>query len=96
MLRKAIEFASKKHEGKTRDDGTPYIQHPLQVALYAKEYGCKTSIIVAAILHGIIEDCGVHYTEIQRMFGQRVARMVLNLTKPTLSAGSWIFAGKHQ
>ena len=38
LIFKSIKFADKKHKGILRDDGTPYITHPLRVAEYVRQY----------------------------------------------------------
>ncbi|MEM0438310.1 MAG: HD domain-containing protein [Candidatus Micrarchaeia archaeon] len=94
----ALKFANTVHSICTRDDGSPYISHPLAVARYAYEYGCKTDLIIAALLHDVIEESainegeGIGPTQIKMRFGEKVARMVVNLTKPKLKDGKWYFA----
>ncbi|MCX8205636.1 MAG: HD domain-containing protein [Candidatus Micrarchaeota archaeon] len=94
----ALKFANNIHSLCKRDDGSPYISHPLAVARYTYEYGCKTDLIVAALLHDIIEESainegdGVWPSSIRSRFGEKVTRMVVNLTKPKLKDGKWYFA----
>lgn len=94
----AIKFANTVHSVCKRDDGSPYISHPLAVARYAYEYGCKTDLVVAALLHDVIEESAINEGEgigpgsIATRFGKKVAQMVVNLTKPKLKDGKWYFA----
>lgn len=39
------------------------------------------NIIIAGILHDVIEDCGVTFEEIKAKFGQNVAKYVMEVTK---------------
>ena len=52
-LEAAAAFASRVHAGELDDDGTPYILHPLRVALVlAEEAGCADlDTLSAALLH---------------------------------------------
>jgi (p)ppGpp synthase/HD superfamily hydrolase len=84
LLNDAIIYAAKKHRGQTRKgDGRPYILHPMAV-LYLL-YEVKTSknmflLAIAAILHDVVEDCGVPLKKIAKRFGYEVAGLVKELT----------------
>lgn len=78
MINKAIEFATKAHEGQFRK-GTkrPYIVHPIEVGDIVASMTKDEEIISAAILHDTIEDCqDVTEKVIQKEFGKRVAHFV--------------------
>jgi len=56
----ALAFARSAHKGQLRKSGEPYIIHPLTVACYAVALIIKNDAVVAtAILHDVVEDCGV-------------------------------------
>lgn len=78
MIDRAIEFATKAHEGQFRK-GTkkPYIVHPIEVGEIVKTMTTDEEVISAAILHDTIEDCeGVTQRRLAQMFSERVALMV--------------------
>lgn len=78
MVDKAIQFATKAHEGQFRK-GTnrPYIVHPLEVGEIVATMTDDIEIISAAILHDTIEDCeGVTAERLAREFSPRVAELV--------------------
>lgn len=77
MIKKAVEFAAKAHEGAYRK-GTaiPYITHPLETAVIVSQMTSDEEVIAAALLHDVIEDAGVRYEELEAMFGVRVAALV--------------------
>lgn len=54
-------LAERLHEGQMRKDGkTPYITHPRAVAKAVLDNGnTDETIIAAALLHDVIEDCGI-------------------------------------
>ena len=78
MVQKAIDFATKVHEGQYRK-GTdrPYIVHPMEVGKIVSTMTQDEEIISAAILHDTIEDCeGVDANVLKEMFSARVAGIV--------------------
>jgi guanosine-3',5'-bis(diphosphate) 3'-pyrophosphohydrolase len=84
LLLKAISFAADKHRFQTRKDsaGTPYINHPIEVALTLIQLGHEEDLdlLVAAILHDTIEDTETKPNEIQLHFGKQVLEIVLEVT----------------
>lgn len=56
----ALSFARKMHKDQRRKSGDPYIIHPLMMACHAVAIGIHEDVIVAAaLLHDVVEDCGV-------------------------------------
>lgn len=87
----AIRYAAIKHQGVYRKDGiTPYILHPLEVALFIiKDDIFNFKILVAAILHDVPEDttktaeeCIIALREIGKLFGSGVKNIVSLVTVP--------------
>lgn len=83
LVNSALEFAKSAHNGQTRIDGTPYINHPINVAEFVSHF--KTSkemdtLLCSAYLHDTIEDTSVTYYDIFNKFGPSVANIVLELT----------------
>ena len=76
-LGRALEFAAERHGGQARK-GTdiPYVSHLLHVAGFVLEHGGDIDQAMAALLHDVIEDCGVTPAELESYFGARVARIV--------------------
>lgn len=82
-LSKAIVFASHAHAGQYRKDGnTPYINHPLEVMNLVVMHVDRPQddVLIAAVLHDVVEDTNVTSAEIKHMFGGHVARLVAELT----------------
>jgi GTP pyrophosphokinase len=82
-LRQAYEFAAERHATQTRDNGEPYITHPLTVALILAGVNMDTAGLQTAILHDTVEDTGTTLEEIKRLFGSEVAHCVDGVTKLT-------------
>lgn len=81
-IEKAFRFANAAHDGIKRKSGEPYIIHPIAVAkIVAKNLGLGATSIVAAILHDVVEDTDYTLTDIENMFGKKVAKIVDGLTK---------------
>ena len=56
----ALSSARVAHKDQRRKSGEPYIIHPLTVASHAAALGVKEdAVIAAAILHDVVEDCGI-------------------------------------
>jgi guanosine-3',5'-bis(diphosphate) 3'-pyrophosphohydrolase len=91
IILRALEFAAGRHRIQFRkgEDKSPYINHPIQVAsLLANEGGEKDPILlIAAILHDVIEDTVDTPEEkqelikqISEIFGEQVLALVLEVT----------------
>ncbi len=81
-IRKAFDVALEAHSKQRRKTGEPYIFHPIAVAkIVAYEIGLDTTSIVAALLHDVVEDTDYTVEDIERLFGENVARIVSGLTK---------------
>lgn len=80
-LTKAIDYATKKHEGQKRKSGEPYITHPLQVSATLIDWGMDINSVVAGVLHDTVEDTDATLKEISSMFGKDVAFLVDGVTK---------------
>ncbi len=81
---KACQFASEKHKAQKRKnkEGTPYINHPLEVANYISEVGRVYDVVplVAAVLHDTVEDTDATYEELVSVFGQEIADVVMQVS----------------
>ena len=77
LIQKAIVFATQKHEGQTRK-GTdiPYIVHPMEVMHILTELQCTQEIVIAGILHDVLEDTATTPEEIKKRFGSNILRLV--------------------
>jgi (p)ppGpp synthase/HD superfamily hydrolase len=81
LINKAIYWARKYHGEQKRMSGEPYYSHPLEVAYMVSDYNLKTDVIVASILHDIVEDTEVTAGMILDHFSWRIAQMVDRLTR---------------
>ena len=81
IIEKAISFAKKYHDGQMIQTGDPFYSHPLEVAYMVSDYLPKTNVIVASILHDVVEDTEVTVSMIVDNFSWRIAEMVDRLTR---------------
>ena len=80
-LTKAYDFAVKAHEKQKRDEGSPYIIHPIAVANILTELKLDSATIATGLLHDTIEDTHATYKTIEDEFGKEVADLVDGVTK---------------
>lgn len=82
LVSDAMLFAAKAHDGMLRK-GTniPYIVHPAEVAAIAATMTEDAEVLAAALLHDVMEDCGVTQAELAGRFGSRVAQLVRSETQ---------------
>ena len=81
LVTEAYRFAEEAHQGQRRMSGGPYIEHPLEVALLLADLQLDSSTITSALLHDVVEDCGVPGAELERRFGADVRKLVDGVTK---------------
>lgn len=82
-VRRAYEVARTAHSGQTRDEGSPYIVHPIRVAMsLVDELSLFSPVLVcSALLHDVIEDSDVTRADLATMFDEQIAEIVWLLTK---------------
>ncbi|HEY7576478.1 MAG TPA: bifunctional (p)ppGpp synthetase/guanosine-3',5'-bis(diphosphate) 3'-pyrophosphohydrolase [Acetobacteraceae bacterium] len=79
----AYALASEAHATQRRDNGDPYITHPVAVADILAGYRLDTASIATGLLHDVIEDTPVKLPDIQSRFGGEIAGLVDGVTKLT-------------
>ena len=80
-LNKAYNFALEAHQNQKRDEGVPYIFHPVAVANILTELKLDSATITTGLLHDTIEDTNVTYETVKKEFGVEVANLVEGVTK---------------
>ncbi len=83
LIDDAYGVAEAAHAGQTRENGDPYISHPLEVAGILADYRLDASSIATALLHDVIEDTGVTLPTLSGRFGPEIAGLVDGVTKLT-------------
>ena len=83
LLDAAYVVAMQAHGDQRRDNGDPYITHPVAVADILAGYRLDTGSIVTALLHDTVEDTGLKLPDIEARFGKTIAGLVDGVTKLT-------------
>jgi GTP pyrophosphokinase len=83
QIEEAFNLACQAHSSQTRDNGDPYITHPLAVAEILAGYHLDVPSICTALLHDTVEDTSVTMRDIERGFGPTIAGLVDGVTKLT-------------
>ena len=82
-IMKAADFAARKHTNQRRkgEGAEPYLNHLIEVAsLVAEATNGRPEVVIAALLHDVVEDQNVTIGEIADLFGPTVASLVAELT----------------
>ena len=81
LVMQAMHYARAAHIHQYRSDGkTPYLEHCRAVALFVEFGGGSEEAVAAALLHDVMEDCGVDFDGLAERFGDKVASLVSELT----------------
>src|ERR1700685_1396259 len=82
-IMKAADFAARKHTSQKRkgEEAEPYLNHLIEVAsLGAEATDGRPDVVIAALLHGAVEEQDVTNAEIADLFGPTVASLVAEVT----------------
>ncbi len=83
LLNRAYVFATKMHGSQLRASGDPYFSHPIEVAGILTDLKLDSASIATALLHDTVEDTPATLEDIEKQFGEEVARLVNGVTKLT-------------
>lgn len=81
LLRRAYALAESAHKDEVRLTGHPVISHPVTVAYRLAEMGLHINVVVAGLLHDIVEDSEITTEDLQEQFGEDIASLVESVTK---------------
>jgi (p)ppGpp synthase/HD superfamily hydrolase len=82
-IQKALNLAAAKHNGQMRKSSKlPYIVHPFSVAIILSEFTDDENVIVAGLLHDLLEDVESYsYQDLKNDFGQKIADIILGISE---------------
>lgn len=81
LLRRAYAMAEKAHNGQMRNSGEPYLVHVVATAYYLATLRMDITTLVAGLLHDTIEDTTITFEDLEKEFGESVARIVEGVSK---------------
>lgn len=95
-LDQALIFAARAHDGQRRK-GTdiPYIVHPAAMAMKLLTMNCMEDVVIAALLHDVVEDTPATLEDISQAFGDNVAALVSAASEPEHNTARWEVRKQH-
>ena len=81
LIEKATKIALLAHDGQTRKgDGSPYIIHPLMVAMKLAKHGFNDEVIAVALVHDVLEDTDFSEKDLRLELGDEIVEIVKAVT----------------
>jgi guanosine-3',5'-bis(diphosphate) 3'-pyrophosphohydrolase len=80
-VRAAFELSCLHHDGQLRQSGEPFVHHPWSVARICGQLRQPEDVIIAALLHDVVEDTEATAEQIEERFGRDVRVLVEGVTK---------------
>jgi len=81
QLNMAVDFCVNAHKNQFRKSGEPYAVHPILVATLVAKFSKDEAMVIAGLLHDVVEDTQYTIFDIEENFGNDVAKIVDGLTK---------------
>ena len=81
LIHKALRFIKKYHGPVKRKSGEPFYLQPIMVAKIVTSFTREVDVILAALLHNILEDTAVTLSQIRLMFNAHVSKIVDGATQ---------------
>ncbi len=98
IIARALKVAARCHQGDSRKESkTPYIVHPVEVAMILQNHFDDEELIAAGLLHDTLEDTGLTKEELRKLFNDRIVRLVLGASErlENLEKTPWKKRKKH-
>ncbi|NKQ41115.1 MAG: bifunctional (p)ppGpp synthetase/guanosine-3',5'-bis(diphosphate) 3'-pyrophosphohydrolase [Sulfurovum sp.] len=77
----ALDLAIELHADQYRISGDPYVIHPIAVAAITASFSADETMVIAALLHDVVEDTGYPVGKLEKLFSEDVRHIVEGLTK---------------
>jgi len=91
VLQKTVAFVIERHNGQFRNDGTtPYVTHPITVAMMCLQKGTDADFAVVALLHDVLEDTDTTEEELREIYPKDIVDDVVALTKDPARKGEYL------
>ena len=83
----AARWSRALHEDQRRASGDPYVIHPLNVASILVDLRMESDVVIAALLHDVLEDTDARRADLRKEFGREVEALVQGVTKISILRG---------
>jgi len=84
----ALILAAVAHRNQVRKGSDlPYITHPMHVSVILMQHGFGEDMVIAGLLHDVVEDTDVPIEAIRAEFGPEIARLVEAVSETKAVAG---------
>ena len=80
-LLEALAYSIDAHKAQIRKSGEPYVVHPILVSSIVASITENESMVIAALLHDVVEDTPIGIEDVRNVFGEDVASLVEGVTK---------------
>ena len=81
-LERALRWAAVRHADQTRrGSGVPYFQHVVAVAMTLDRLGYPEDVVIAGLLHDVVEDTDATLDDVRDRFGSVVAEVVAHCSE---------------
>jgi guanosine-3',5'-bis(diphosphate) 3'-pyrophosphohydrolase len=86
-LERALRWAAVWHrDQERRGSGVPYVQHAMAVAMILDRLGFPEEVVIAGLLHDVVEDTEATLDQVRSAFGAEVAEIVRHCSEVKLDA----------
>jgi (p)ppGpp synthase/HD superfamily hydrolase len=84
-LERALRWAAVCHRAQSRKGSdTPYVVHPVAVAMILDRLGFGEDVVIAGLLHDVVEDTDATLDDVRARFGAVVAEIVAHCSEVKL------------
>ncbi len=82
LVEKALRLSVEAHKNQIRKgDSSPYIVHPVTVALMLRQHGFSDEVVAAGLVHDVLEDTSVLADTLRAELGEEVFEIVRTVSE---------------
>ncbi len=83
LITRAYHFTDEAHSAQTRASGETYLTHCVEVARTLAELKVTPAVVLAGLLHDTLSNTDVTPVDLQREFGDEIAKLIDGITRLT-------------
>lgn len=81
QIRRAVRYGALAHRLQVRESGEPYFTHPIAVTKILASHRFELPVLLAGLLHDVLEDTDITINQMQQEFGTEVTSLVDGVSK---------------